>query len=79
MRAAPAQGGLTLEPGLLVERPYELGEARESLRTLMSAAPPPTAVACGNDVLAMGGSLEVQVEFIVRGSTGPVRKSRDRG
>ena len=137
VRAALALAGLAL----LVERPYELGEASEGLRSLMSTVPPPTAVVCGNDVLAMGALLEaqrlglavpgelsvigfddlelarhlvpplttlhvpteamwitaaerlidalerrpvpaateVQVELIVRGSTGPVRQGRDRG
>ena len=141
VRAALALAGLALEPGLLVERPYELGEASEGLRSLMSTVPPPTAVVCGNDVLAMGALLEaqrlglavpgelsvigfddlelarhlvpplttlhvpteamwitaaerlidalerrpvpaateVQVELIVRGSTGPVRQGHDRG
>ena len=60
VRAALALAGLALEPGLLVERPYELSEASEGLRSLMSTVPPPTAVVCGNDVIAYGVLLEAE-------------------
>lgn len=52
--------GLDLPPERLVERPYNrnLAAAREGLRQLMAHAPAPTAVICGNDVLAFGAMLE---------------------
>lgn len=60
MRAALAAHGLALAPGHLVERPYGLAEGREGLRALMSTSPRPTAIVCGNDVLAVGALLEAQ-------------------
>ena len=59
-REALASAGLQFEPGCLVEVPYALGPAREGFRQLMEAAQPPTAVLCGNDVLAIGALLEAQ-------------------
>lgn len=52
--------GLALPAQRLVERPYALAPAREGLRQLLEAAPAPTAVVCGNDVLALGALLEAQ-------------------
>lgn len=52
--------GLDLPEHRLVERPYALAEAREGLRQLMATRPAPTAVLCGNDVLAFGALLEAQ-------------------
>lgn len=60
VRAALKKAGLSLPPQHLVERPYGLAEAREGLRLLMSAKPAPTAIVCGNDVLALGALLEAQ-------------------
>ncbi|HZV93098.1 MAG TPA: LacI family DNA-binding transcriptional regulator [Caldimonas sp.] len=59
-RQALAEAGLTLPPSRLVERAYALADAREGFRVLMSANPAPTAVLCGNDVLAIGALLEAQ-------------------
>ena len=42
----------------LVQRPYALAEARDGLRVLMATVPAPTAIVCGNDVLAFGALLE---------------------
>ena len=50
--------GLDLPGERLVERPYALADAREGLRQLMAHKPAPTAVICGNDVLAFGALLE---------------------
>jgi LacI family transcriptional regulator len=60
LRAALAADGLTLPASRLVERRYGLEPAREGLRRLMEAPSPPTAVVCGNDVLAFGALLEAQ-------------------
>jgi LacI family transcriptional regulator len=60
VRLALKRAGLSLAPQHLVERPYGLAEAREGLRVLMSAKPTPTAIVCGNDVLALGALLEAQ-------------------
>jgi LacI family transcriptional regulator len=60
VREALAAAGLSLPAHRLVEHPYGLAPAREGLRQLMEAAPAPTAVVCGNDVLALGALLEAQ-------------------
>lgn len=60
VRQALAAHRLTLPADRLVERPYGLAPAREGLRQLLQAKSPPTAVVCGNDVLALGALLEAQ-------------------
>jgi LacI family transcriptional regulator len=60
VRLALTKAGLSLPPQHLVERPYGLAEAREGLGVLMAARPQPTAIVCGNDVLALGALLEAQ-------------------
>ena len=59
-RAALAAAGLAMAPEALVERAYTLDAAREGLRELMAARERPTALVCGNDVLAFGALLEAQ-------------------
>lgn len=61
VKDALSRAGLTLPASRLVERPYALDAARDGLRTLMTApGERPTAVVCGNDVLATGALLEAQ-------------------
>ena len=60
VREALAAAGLDLPAARLVERRYGLAPAREGLRQLLAAKSPPTAVVCGNDVLAFGALLEAQ-------------------
>jgi LacI family transcriptional regulator len=55
---ALAARGLKLSPERVVEKPYSLASGREGLRALVSTARPPTAVMCGNDVLAIGAIAE---------------------
>lgn len=59
-RAALESEGLALPPSLVVERRYSIDQAREGLRRLMESSPAPTAVVCGNDVLAFGALFEAQ-------------------
>jgi LacI family transcriptional regulator len=54
------EAGLDLPPKRLAERKYGIAEAREGLRELMASRPAPTALVCGNDVLAFGALLEAQ-------------------
>lgn len=58
VRQSLKRGGQKLLPQHLVERPYGLAEARDGFRVLMATQPRPTAVVCGNDVLAFGALLE---------------------
>jgi LacI family transcriptional regulator len=60
VRQALKKAGLVLSPRYLVERRYGLADAREGFRALMSATPAPTAIVCGNDVLALGALLEAR-------------------
>ena len=60
VRQALKQAGLNLLPGLLTEQVFNLNGGRTGLRALMSARQPPTAIFCGNDLLATGALLEAQ-------------------
>jgi LacI family transcriptional regulator len=60
VQEALAAAGLPLTPSLLVQRRYGLAPAREGLQLLMQAPSPPTAIICGNDVLAFGALLQAQ-------------------
>ena len=60
VRRALRVAGLGLTPRQLVERPFGIAAARDGLRELMAVRPPPTALVCGNDVLAFGALLEAQ-------------------
>ncbi len=53
-RTAIGAAGLDLPEAMVEERPYDLAEGGAALRALMARAPRPTAVLCGNDVLAAG-------------------------
>ena len=58
VRGALADRGLELDPGLLVETPYDITEGRQALHVLVDRLDPPTAIVCGNDVLAFGALFE---------------------
>jgi LacI family transcriptional regulator len=60
VRETLAAAGLPLPPQRLVEAAYTLPEARTATRTLLAATPAPSAILCGNDVLAFGALLECQ-------------------
>ncbi|HEY6134133.1 MAG TPA: LacI family DNA-binding transcriptional regulator [Rubrivivax sp.] len=60
VQQALAKAGLELPAQHLVQRKYGLAEARDGFRTLMATSPAPTAVLCGNDVLAFGALLEAR-------------------
>jgi LacI family transcriptional regulator len=58
VRDALAQAGLELPARGLVESPYVMQAAREATRHLLQGPTRPTALLCGNDVLAFGALLE---------------------
>ena len=58
VRSALARAGLRLPAPLLVEAAYTVAAAREATRQVLAAPQPPTALVCGNDVLAFGVMLE---------------------
>jgi len=55
---ALAARGIELPPGQIVERPYTIADGRSALRMLLAQREPPTAVVCGNDILALGAVHE---------------------
>lgn len=60
VRSALAAAGLKLAPAALAEAAYALQPAREAARRLLEGSPRPSALVCGNDVLAFGALLECQ-------------------
>ena len=60
VRQALTQLKLTLPPSLVTEQAFNLEGGRLGLRKLMSGRQPPTAIFCGNDLLAVGALLEAQ-------------------
>lgn len=62
VRSALDAKGLTFEPDDLIESVYEITAGRSAMKRLMNNPGPkrPTAVFCGNDVLAIGAVLEAQ-------------------
>ncbi len=60
VRQALAAARIALPAARVAERRYALAAARDGLRSLMQVASPPTALVCGNDVLAFGALLEAQ-------------------
>jgi LacI family transcriptional regulator len=59
-RRALSESGVELPPQWHVEVPYTLDDAREAARHLLSLSERPTAVVCGNDVIAYGVLLEAE-------------------
>jgi LacI family transcriptional regulator len=59
-RRALSESGVSLPPQWHVEVPYTLDDAREAARHLLSLSERPTAVVCGNDVIAYGVLLEAE-------------------
>ncbi len=49
-----ADHGIPYDSSLLVQTEYSLTGGRECLKTIMASDPPPTAVFCSNDYLAIG-------------------------
>lgn len=64
VRQALSERGLALPEERLVERRYDVGEGRQALRHLLTAPNPPTAVICGNDVIAFGAIFEAQAQGV---------------
>jgi LacI family transcriptional regulator len=58
IREALTRHGIQLDPSAIIERPYSIPSGREALRMLQALNPRPTAVICGNDILAFGALIE---------------------
>lgn len=60
VQATLEQHGLPLPPDAVYQCPYSIASGREGFRYLRSLAVSPTAVVCGNDVLAIGALIEAR-------------------
>lgn len=60
VRKSLAQAGLSLPAALVTEQAFNLEGGRLGLRQLMRGRHTPTAIFCGNDLLAVGALLEAQ-------------------
>lgn len=49
-------------PGHYSEWPYEISEGRKAANSLLTSPPRPTAIICGNDILALGALFECQAQ-----------------
>ncbi|MDR5784899.1 LacI family DNA-binding transcriptional regulator [Caballeronia sp. LZ065] len=59
-RTALADAGVRLPEANVIEQPFGFDGGRAGLKHLMQLRPRPTAVFCGNDVLALGALFEAQ-------------------
>ena len=57
---APSESGRTSAHASVPESPYSIADGRRAMGRILSAPQPPTAVICGNDVLAFGALFEAQ-------------------
>ena len=55
---ALARRGVALADHAVIERPYTVPDARDAMAALLRLPEPPTAVLCGNDILAYGALQE---------------------
>lgn len=60
VRAALSEAGSPADALTVIETTYSIDHAREAFARLMAIREPPTAVLCGNDVLAVGAILEAR-------------------
>jgi LacI family transcriptional regulator len=54
VREELAAAGISLPQDRVIECPYDIGEAKRRVRKLVSGARRPTAIVCGNDIIAHG-------------------------
>ncbi|MGB0852076.1 MAG: LacI family DNA-binding transcriptional regulator [Pikeienuella sp.] len=60
VRAALRVRGVNLEPSHVIEVPYDVQNGAAAFDRLMALEPRPTAVICGNDVLAVGAVVRAR-------------------
>ena len=64
IRKALKDRGLSLKKEQLIERPYRIVDGQLAMRALLASKNRPTAIVCGNDVLAFGAMLECKRQNI---------------
>ena len=60
VRQALLDAGLSLPASCITEQPFTYAGGRNGLRALVALSPRPTAIICGNDLLAVGALIECQ-------------------
>ncbi|MCB1806532.1 LacI family DNA-binding transcriptional regulator [Nitrosomonas sp.] len=60
IRESLQKRGCELPDSWILQRDFSIAEGREAFRYLMTQPTRPTAIVCGNDVLALGALLEAQ-------------------
>lgn len=63
-REALDDRGLQLPAQWLIERPYTVADGRSAMAKLLGGPRPPSAVVCGNDILAFGALFECQARGV---------------
>jgi len=58
VREALSARGIALRPERVVETSFSVQSGREALRAMLGSGAAPTAVICGNDILAQGALIE---------------------
>ncbi len=62
IKAELQRHSIELEPSMVIESQYSISDGRKACATLLSRNEPrPTAILCGNDVLALGALVECRV------------------
>ena len=64
VREALGASGILLRPPYLVEAPYDLEASAVRARALLALPKPPTAIICGNDVIAAGAIMGARREGV---------------
>jgi LacI family transcriptional regulator len=60
VRDALSASSIDLPNDAIIECHYDLSDGRQAMRWLLNVGSPPTAIICGNDVLAYGAVIECQ-------------------
>ena len=56
--------GLEINPEKIIEMPYSIANGQKALRQIWSESNRPTAIICGNDILAIGAIFEAAANSI---------------
>ena len=56
--------GVEIAPDRLISCPYDIGEAKQVVRRLLSGGRRPTAIMCGNDIIAHGACYACYAEAV---------------
>lgn len=60
VREAMRRSGISLQNQIVIEKPYSLRGGQEGMAEMLKMANRPTAIICGNDILAIGAMAETR-------------------